>query len=269
MREFLFNNSAFPIVSDVAEAGDAFHQDNVRAVVLRHSVYSSLIQDIADHGSIVAQDRPDLADQYKILDTGSKRQNYAGRTTYNEIYAQDMMDEANQAGIAIRSVYAQNLQRALRFMYLSVKGVFCKLADIEPHQCHVRVFYLFTPKGGEGRSPYLHVDNTVFTGHVRLALAPLEIRMKDLTSQQWSYLDSSGAHRDLDKFERGLFLEGTRTEDSSLYQATCVGDFMMQRGQKNLDISDPSVQRKLCPHRSSPSIKDQGQACVLMVPSLL
>jgi hypothetical protein len=259
MTGFLFDNPAFPIVSDPNDIVGHLTQDFVKAVVFRDPEISAYIRTYLSP-LITATEAP--AD-FSIPSIG-----FLGAS----VTACEIEKVSTRARINIMREDCNKVAQIINTM----SGVFTRVMkayvpQIQPkhkdpiHFIETDILPLFRPRGAEGFAPTAHVDNKLVVGHMVLALAPLDIYMDPLDDQFWWALDD----RTVSSYTRERIETLERLSDSEMsgYSQTVAGDLVFMKGFWEYDESNRDLRHQVCAHRSSKRIKERGQASIHFAPS--
>ena len=263
MTAFLFDNPAYPIVTREADLLTGLRDPFSRAVTLRDP------QLAFDPSSVIAQPDAVLAQKYWRDETAPRGRQASGRNTYEvDLTLADVLAEAQQARVYLSEEAAQQFTdrcNAYRRIFTQVFEGYTGLKDIP-----MRGYVLFTPVGGRGRSPELHIDNTILTLHWSAALSRFRICNGEPDEATWDALDrkKQDALSPDEKSANFEFLVGAARNPALDMRDNEMGDMMITKGQRGLDVSKPEVRKAMCVHVSSDTIIECGQAAFLMTPKM-
>jgi hypothetical protein len=196
---------------------------------------------------------------------------FSGKIVHGEnITPQDAIQESTEAGIII----APHAVDKYTDICNQLRGLFTRAFNEYTNTEGIvqRGFTLFTPRGGVGRSRELHIDNTVLSLHYNGPLSTLSLYDGELSQDVWDALNMI-KRKCLDTNnpnDKAILQEIIRflIEQASILPMTenQPNDVMITIGQRDLDLDNPQVRRKVCVHVSSTSISANGQAGWLMTP---
>lgn len=262
-----FEQACYPIVGSYDEIVGFLRQPDVRAVVYRNEA------DQAAHDflkqSVSAPRVCALAQAFSSTAHYSARPIYAGKSRFLEPFSRELVAaEAQSGGIVIAPEALDLLTErlaAIRSLYLDV---YQATGGDPAHETAGHL--LFTPKGGDGRAPKMHVDYLPLTCHWAFALAPLDIMTEEPDEHLWTMLNRVHYNK-LDEPGQ-LACDQWLTEVSETRQAdfaySVVGDIIFSKGQRFRDLSKAADRAQVCVHKSSNLIPHMGQAAALFYPIL-
>lgn len=263
----LFGNKAFPIVESDQDVVEQLGRPDVRAVVYRNEADAALHDFLK--ASVSAPANRQLAQAFSSTAHYSERPQYAGKERFLEPFSSDLiLNESLAAGVVISEAAIEPLTRRMaeiREMYLTV---YHATGGDPAHGTAGHL--LFTPKGGDGRAPKVHVDYLPLTCHWAFALSPLDIMTEEPDEQMWMMLNrilynklDERAQQDWD-----LWLTGISETRQADFSYSVVGDVIFSKGQRFRDLSRPEERAQVCVHKSSNLIPHMGQASALFYPIL-
>jgi hypothetical protein len=131
-------------------------------------------------------------------------------------------------------------------------------------------YTLFTPKGGQGRAPEAHIDNTILTCHWGAALATLRLYDGFLCDETWDTMNMVKRKlKPADQQKRDIdYLIKLARQPDFMMSETQPGDVVFGKGQYGLDLDDSMSRASVCVHASSETIIQNGQAGFLMTPQM-
>lgn len=263
MTAYLFDNPAYPIVTRKQDIVPALHDPFCRAVTVR-------IPELAfDSSGISAAVEPDLAKLYWRDEHHVRKRRASGdRNQDTPLTTRDVAHEIQEAKIKIDpATLIEFTSRCNIYRRIFTKAFeeYTGLRDI-PH----RDYTLFTPLGGQGRSPELHVDNTILTLHWSAALAKFSICNAQPDEATWAALDrkNQSAMTPEERARNFQFLVDAASNSALDIRDNRIDDMIITKGQRGLDLSDPVVRNGVCVHVSSKTIVQYGQAGFLMTPKM-
>lgn len=264
----LFNNPAFPVTDDDTPSSlvALLSRVSTRAVALRVPYLTETAKALAP---LIRAPRTEIAQKYIVQSGASDREAFAGQKAYYiDFTADDISREAEQAGLEIDETAIDLLTCRVNRVRQIFTDVYRQSSGDEtsPIGGHI----LFTPKGGIGRTPKIHVDNIPLTGHWAFALAPLDIMLEEPDEQMWAALDrrkqdSLPVH---ERNQRDDWLSEIATFRQADFGYTTVGDFIIMKGQRERDLEKSEHRAQVCVHKSSNLIPDMGQATALFFPRI-
>ncbi|MBI1327876.1 MAG: hypothetical protein GC136_09575 [Alphaproteobacteria bacterium] len=263
----LYNNPSYPAVDDPAEIAPALNDAHTRAVFYTDPRMPKTIRELAP--AITASNNATLASAYQRISDDGTREKSAGRVHYMDAVTMDQVQaEADSAGIQIANDH--NSLALLTRRINQMRNVFTQAyreysGDTDSA---IVTHLLFTPKGGIGRSPMLHVDNLPLTGHWSAALSSLEIMIEEPPAFLWEMLDK----RKTNKLPKGANLPLQASLSAFVkhnpqdFERAALGDLLILKGQKLRDLSNPLDRACVCVHTSDRHIAEEGQAAAMFYP---
>ena len=232
-----------------------------RATILRDPEFQ------IDPSQISVKHNKEMASKYWADPTEERGRKASGKTIhYANITEEVIQNESSEAGIVLSSDAVQNMTEKcnkLRQMFTEVYNGYTDRAFKS-----MRGFTLFTPIGGQGRSPELHIDNTILTLHWAAALATFRVHDGLLDDKVWEALDMRRRKQKAPEEQSKDFsflVDQARILDMTENQ---VGDVCFTKGQLGRDLGDKNARQSVCVHVSSPTIHQFGQAGFLMTPEM-
>lgn len=266
-EQYLTTSKAYPIATAEKYIVPLLRRDFTRAVVYRNPELAF------DTTRVLAlPDGERIALPYWYNKSNPLRL-YSGKEVHRD-YLTDgiIIDESSQAKIFISpeavSLFTTRCNQ-LRDMFTRTFNEYAPTEGVIQ-----RGFTLFTPKGGCGRSPELHIDNTILTLHWASALATLRLYDGDLPDEVWHDLNMlNRKYLDPQKDENKIILEEIIDRLISIVPQldmleNQIGDVMITKGQLGLDLSKHEKRQQVCVHVSSSTIPANGQAGFLMTPQM-
>lgn len=259
----LFNNEAYPLVSNKEQAIAALRADVTRATSIRHSSWVERAKLInlgitigSDEALAARYNAPKTADNKKM--TGQK--GYTAPFTYD-----DIKNEAQENGLIIT-------EQALELLHEHTTEVRGEFVDIQTNMLGHDQFettgrLLFAPKGAIGRAPIMHVDDVYLTLHETFKGAKLRVHSEKGTAFNdtvWDMLDrrkTSKKETENNDAKTQRLMAATRDFNDE-FSDTVIGDVVIMHGQKDRDLSDPAERDKVCVHSSSQMIPVFGQVAI-------
>lgn len=172
--------------------------------------------------------------------------------------------EAIEAGLTISTKALQDFyEKSVHAMQL-----FSQIVQdyTQTDKFYMRCVPVFSPIGGQGRAPILHIDRTPLTGLWYASRAPAQIYTGHIPQEIWAALNPlhNNHHQ-----ENPLLQEFTRqAEQGSDLHDLPLGKLIIARNSKEENLLDPRVQRQVCLHRSG-DIPEKGQAGIIMTPKFI
>lgn len=262
MTAYLHNDRGYPIITSRDDIVPALREPYTRAVVLRDPASPF------DATEVRAANVPEsVVASYWKDETHRRGRVAAGENSYLEpLTTSHIILESLQGGISLSDrAIVQMTERCNQYRDL-FDEVFQKYTGLRvPH----RGYLLFTPEGGMGRSPELHVDNTVLTLHWSTALAKFSLYKGEPSERLWAALDRVRQDQltPEERAENFRYLVSVAS-DPNQTRDNDIGDVMLTKGQRGVNVSDPAVRQGLCAHASSQTIIQNGQAAYLMTPQM-
>lgn len=263
-EQYMSESFAYPIVDSEEHIVPLLKMPFTRAVVFRHEDLAKF----ADRVSVLPDQ--DLAGKYWRDEEHPRKRRASGQVIHLGYMSPDSIAaEAATANIKIKEEDAaafSNTCNVIRNLFMRVYNGYAPDRPVSG----MRGFTLFTPQGGQGRSPELHVDNTILTVHWAAARATFRVHDGALDDDIWNALSmierkKKSSHDQEKGFEKLVQLANDQSFEMIENQ---VGDLMITKGQLDLDLSDIVVRQQMCVHVSSPTITTQGQAGFLMTPQM-
>jgi hypothetical protein len=265
--QYLTASKAYPIATAEKHIVPLLRREFTRAVVYRNpelALDPTRVMALADGGSIALPYWYNKSNPLRL---------FSGKEVHKDYLTDNIIiEESSQAKILISpdavSLFTSRCNQ-LRDMFTRVFNEYAPTEGVIQ-----RGFTLFTPKGGRGRSPELHIDNTILTLHWAAALATLRLHDGNLSDEVWHDLSMlNRKHLDPKKDEDKLILEEIINRLISIVPElemveNQIGDVMITKGQLGQDLSNAEVRRQMCVHVSSSSISQFGQAGFLMTPQM-
>lgn len=262
-EQYMTASQAYPIVSCEKHIVPLLKNDFTRAVVVRHPALATY----SDRVSVLPDD--ELADLYWHDENHPRKRRASGHIVHtNYLTVNDIIEESAAANIRLNEEDVTTFTHKCN----EIRDLFARVYNAYTDRAFeaIRGFTLFTPIGGRGRSPELHIDNTILTIHWAAARATFRVHDGELDDDVWNALSmverKKKTPEDQTKdFERLIALAN---DPSFAMVENQVGDLMITKGQLGLDLSDPIVRQQMCVHVSSPTIQERGQAGFLMTPQI-
>jgi|GEM_PF-2930756 len=264
-NKYLTPSLAYPIATEEEHIVPLLQREFTRAVVYRNPEFKfddSRVMAMSDGGGIALP---------YWFNKNNPLRLFSGKRVHTDYLTDDVIiGESGDAKIFI-SPEAVSLFTArcnqLRDIFSRVFNEFTMTEGVVQ-----RGFTLFTPKGGRGRSPELHIDNTILSLHWSAALASFSIHDGDLPDNVWNDLDIKN-RKNLDpKIEADkIALEEIISRLIAIVPQlemidNQIGDVMFTKGQRDQDLLKSSIRQQMCVHVSSSTISQFGQAGFLMTP---
>lgn len=258
MKSRLFNNAAYPVMNSPEAISAALSCAETRGVVLKDHI-------LKFGGDVfTAQHDENLAYTYSTSGINRPRKT-AGRKQYAEVTAQDILSEAKEAGIKVSPYYSDTLAEAVNSMH----GLFTEVyrSVWNDNETPVVSQLLFTPKGGIGRAPLVHIDNNRLTGHWAIALSGLDIMMSEPSSDLWNALNRTihDATIGVDKALDIAVLEHTSQAQEN-FETTDIGDMLFLKGQRGRNLNDEFERQQMSVHKSADAMRKHGQVGAMFYP---
>ncbi|MBL8640855.1 MAG: hypothetical protein JNL76_01930 [Alphaproteobacteria bacterium] len=252
---YLTSTKAYPIAYSEQDVMPLLRDPFCRAVVLRDPDF------VFDAKEIQALRLEDLAQKYWEDATAPSGRLRSGETTHTSLLTvDDIRSESRVAGIVISetalSLFTERCNQ-IRALFGRVFEEYTGLRNTV-----LRGFTLFTPVGGRGRAPELHIDNTILSVHWSAALSTFRVCDGDIPDDIWDVLDP-----DTRKNYFHFLVDALKRHDLQTVENE-IGDIMITKGQKGLDLSSRDVRQAVCVHASSDTIIQNGQAGFLMTPQM-
>ncbi len=262
--EHLFGNNAYPIVTNESDIVEAYNLPTTRAVILRDESAWQREADIFKAG-IVMNSNPELAQMYHSIDGDPNNRRYAGDVSYTDVLnAQTILEESARAEINVTPEAADLFQARMNYMRPLYDRLHTQLYGEHEDESIVG-HAMFTPKGGAGRSPMMHVDDVRLTMHGTFAGATLKLLNGVTSETMWELMDKTKSNalppqvRDANDDQ----LTRMTADYADEFSSARLGDLILMKGQKEQDMSDPDVREEMGVHVSSPAISYQGQAAAI------
>ena len=178
----------------------------------------------------------------------------------------DIIAEAAAANIRISDDQVENFTQKCN----AIRDLFTKVYNEYTDQAFeaMRGFTLFTPPGGQGRSPELHIDNTVLSVHWAAAFATFKLHDGELSDDVWNMLSMIERKKKTQDVQDAEFARRIQLAKELPMFENQIGDLMITKGQLGLNLSDPIIRQQMCVHVSSETIIKFGQAGFLMTPQM-
>ncbi len=262
--DHLFGNEAYPIVTSEADIIGAYGLPTTRAVILRDEQAWQQESEVFKSG-IIMNSNPELAKLYHSVNGDTNARRYAGDVSYTDVInAQQVFEEAGKAAIDVTpeaAVLFEARMNALRALYGRVHTELYGVHEDESIVGHA----MFTPKGGTGRSPMMHVDDVRMTLHTTFSGATLKLLNGMTTDLLWDLMDKtkSNALPPQSRDANDERLTAMTTDYMDEFSSAYLGDVILMKGQKEVDMSDPDTRREMGAHVSSPAISFQGQSAAI------
>ncbi len=259
--EYLFNNIAYPIVASEDDVIEAFAEPSVRAVILRDDTLWQQDKQIIAPG-ITMTDAPNVARRYHYDPSEEFNRKKAGDISYTDVInVSDMLEQSSIAAIDVAQGAADLLTQRVnekRALFSRLHDRLFGSFDDESVVGHL----MFTPKGGVGRAPMMHVDNVRMTMHTTYAGASLRLLNGMITDKLWDGMNHTKMHalpqdvRDHKEAELTFLTEQYAEE----FSGARIGDDIFMKGQLGKDLDDLEIRQSMGVHASSPYVSFQGQA---------
>lgn len=264
MIKHLFNNYTLPVVEREADIVGLLKDPSKRAVTLRDpNLYF-------DPKHIRAIPNPDLAEKYwsdPAMEARGRR--ISGLNGYDApLSVKNVQSEADAASIHIDPAAVGTLTERCSQYRAIFSRVFEAYTGLRNTKMIGRI--LFTPQGGQGRSPEIHVDNTILTLHWSIALSELRIYHVPPTDEMWRAL--KGKQANVSDFQaarnKDLLLRTARKSGPNKLGYNEIGDVVIGKGKRGKDLDRPKDRGECFVHTSSDRVKDFGQAAFLITPKM-
>lgn len=263
---YLFNNRSYPIVHspEVEDIVVLLKNPTVKAVVYR-SPASSATLEIFKNG--ITAPNTEIAQKYTVQKGQEDREIAAGRVMYFDTYTeQQISQEAHEGGIEI----TQTALNALTTCANDIRILFTRIYQAYANDSTSKIAgnILFTPKGGDGRAPQIHADFLSLAGHFAAALSPLDIMSKEPDQTLWDAINRKKQNclSPEDRATIAAWLSQMAIEKQDDFFYSTIGDLLITKGQRFVDLDTREGQAQVCVHKSSALIPQLGQATVLFYP---
>lgn len=260
-QRYMTSTRAYPIANEEREIVPLLRDAFCRAVVLRDPHLKF------EPSGVMAETDSMLAARYWYAPETARGRLASGQNEYvHDVNEHIIAKEAKSAKIVFTPPSLTTFTNRCNAIRALFSRVFSAYTGMENPV--LRGFTLFTPVGGCGRSPELHIDNTILTLHWSAALSSLSVSDNELDDDLWNALDR-GQQNVMNKEDRALnYVRLVQAVAKIPLVQNRIGDIMITKGQLGLDLSKPEVRQAVCVHVSSPTIKDNGQAGFLMTPKI-
>lgn len=266
-EDYMTASRAYPIATREEHIVPLLRAPFCRAVTYRNPELAF------DPSTVTAVNDQQLAQLYWKDANEARGRRASGRKVHvAHLSAEDIRTESDEAGIIIDPDAVQVFTdrcNVIRDMFGRVFDAYTQTEGVVQ-----RGFTLFTPKGGRGRSPELHIDNTVLTVHWAAALATFRVHDGPLSEDVWNALNMTKRKlldpknpQDKEKLDE-IFKFLTEQAATLDMAENKIGDIMITKGQRCVNLDDPVVRQQVCVHVSSPTIIENGQAGFLMTPQM-
>ncbi len=262
--EHLFNNISYPIVTSEDDILDALRSGTTRAVILRGGEWQSEQAAVFANGLII-HENAELAQDFVCDLSAVHGRKIPGQVSYlspltEEKITAEAQGAALEFGDEALDVFRQKMDY-MRGLYQRIHDEYAGPRDDESIVNHM----LFTPKKGVGRAPMMHVDDVALTMHTTVAGAELRLLNGIDTEPMWNAMNKqrTRAMSDAGRADNDRFLTQLTDDYSGEFDSARLGDIIIMKGQKDLDLDDPAVRQEMGVHASSPFISYRGQAAAV------
>ncbi|HAJ89577.1 MAG TPA: hypothetical protein DCM27_00965 [Rhodospirillaceae bacterium] len=260
--QYMTATEAYPIASREEHIVPLLKRSFTCAVVVRHDALHM------DASRISILQDAELADKYWYDESEERQRRSSGKVVHsNYVSEKDIKDEAISANIRLNDMDASLFTdkcNAIRDLFIRI---YYQYTIDRPFEA-MRGFTLFTPQGGQGRSPELHIDNTILSIHWAAAFATFRVYDGILSDETWNMLSMIERKKKTQQVQHEDFLKLVKLAKTLPMIENKIGDLMITKGQLGEDLSDPFVRQQVCVHVSSPSITQYGQVGFLMTPQM-
>lgn len=287
MKSFLNGFYDYPITHSEQYALRALKDDFTKAVMLHIPELLFASNKLIDNPNYQG------ADKYWCQE-GSNERRKPGQTTYvvkeqlseattknnaTVLTPEHIERESSEAGIFISKSDIHDLYDKMTLAIRTFSRITAQ--HTQNDNFYMRAWQMWAPMGGNGRSPTLHIDNTVITGLWYAGRTPADIYISDIPDRFWKALDATGkkakgkhTQKKRKIYSEKLTRQLTEEADKSDLMKMPVGPLIItrnadkfnQEGQKvKRDYKNPIVQQTSCLHKSG-DMREKGQAGIVMVP---
>lgn len=276
MDTLFANRPDYPVITDEKDFLEALLAPDVRGVTLRDPnfvFYPGWVQtyDNSDVGAKYWHDE-EMAAREVPPGKRKRERRSAGDIRYlNYVSSENVLAETSAAGIILQPNAVKAITERCnhyRDLFLKVLHQYIERKQLPCGPIPAAGYILATPIGGLGRSPELHVDNTILSLHATFALSSLGIYLSEPEEEIWHLLDA--------QYQRGLtqedytevfnrLVQEANNPDRDL-QLTQICDAIITKGQMGVDMRDKEARKGVCPHFSSWEMIGSGQLGYLMTP---
>lgn len=255
--KYVFNDEVYPVATSEGEIVDLLKSDTVRAVMYRNTELQKDLERVRT--GINFHENNSLAMQYHATGLSQKRIETGQNLYMRAIKCEDVLRESADAAIAI-DFKSLNIityhTNEIRDLYKRVLGEY--IGERRDETLHSRL--LMTPKGGVGRSPFLHADPVDLAAHITFDGAPLYMPQGVISDATWEMIKRREL---LTLSEEVCAKAGGRDACSATphveFGSARLGDVVFKKGALGKDLDSPEERKGVCPHSSSPHISDYGQ----------
>lgn len=260
-EQYMTASEAYPIAVCEEHIVPLLKRNFTRAVVVRDATLVAY----ADRVSALHDD--ELAGLYWYDENHPRKRRVSGQVVHTDyVTKSDIAAESAAAKIRLNesdiAAFTEKCN-AIRDLFIRVYNAYTN----QPFEV-MRGFTLFTPQGGRGRSPELHIDNTILTVHWAAALATFRVYDGELDGDVWNALSHIERKKKSPEDQQRDFESLIELAKVLPMIENNVGDLMITKGQLGQDLSSPQVRQQMCVHVSSPTIQENGQAGFLMTPQM-
>ncbi len=259
MSNFLRNFFDYPIVKQKDEILPLLRDDFTRAVLFDSPDLKINPDNIIDIGQYSG------AQTFWKDDRRPRGRRIPGEKMYDlqTLTLQSVDEESRSAGIVIPPKALADIHQK---MVLSV-NIFSQivLQHSQRTDFFMRVWQMWAPREGQGRTPVPHIDRTALTGLWYAGRATAKAHIGDVSEDVWQALSPQ---RQNEHQHEPVLQEFGRQSDPEDWIDFLPGMLVVTRNSKDLDLNNPSVRRTVCIHKSG-DVRKLGQAGIVMVPKFM
>ncbi len=259
----IFNDDIYPIATSEAEVVEHLKSGQVRAVTYRDEALQQDLERV--RAGTRFSDNRELALKYHASSDPVQKRIETGENLYmRAIQCEDVLRESADAAIVIDFESLDIITRhtnEVREMYQRVLHGY--VGERSNESLHTRL--LMTPKGGVGRSPFVHTDPVDLAAHITFDGAPLYMLQGVISDATWEMINRCEL---MALSEAACAQAGGQdaclATPSVEFGSARIGDVIFKKGALGKDLNSHEDRQGVCPHSSSPYISDYGQAGVVI-----
>ena len=278
MRRYLNNNKDYPIVFSPKKVLPLLNDGSTRAVILQTPDFSFNPKKIKNDPNF------NDSDKYWRDDNHKEGRRQPGEIAYTlkehisdltqeegiqELLLEHIAQETKQAGILISDKGIAELHQKI----IHAMHVFSNIVEKHTNNknFYMRCWQMWSPVGGQGRSPTLHIDNTAITALWYAARTPADVYTGTIPENVWPALDPANKYKN--KF-KGRAKDFTQTIHPKELMPLPLHSLIVTRNAKETtpdgeivtrSMDKKHVRRTVCPHKSG-DLRKHGQAGIVLIP---
>lgn len=263
--DYLFNEKSYPVVVHPDGILEELNRDGTKAVIFRDKQKWQEDSKIFKSGIIIPDDKVHAQKYWRDTAATEHGRKITGDRIYTDLAGSDaILLEACNAHIDIKPQALELLAQRVseyRALFQRVQEGYRGFAKDD--ELHTRV--LFAPKGGQGRSPMMHVDDVDLTMHFTVSGAAIRVSNGVITETAWEAMnrDLMRTMPENIRVAKEEWLTDITAQYVEEFSTVSLGDVVIMKGGKDKDLRIEKSRDNTCVHVSSPYIQQEGQAAVL------